>query len=231
MHEAGRDLRTMKSRVTLEDYDFDTGDNPVRPGVLRVRRGIDGEADAIHVVLFGRQDRDADGELGPFVQEKLEYLLADGRLVDRNHRSRTEVSRVLPPEQADRDLLALGEGPFPLPIGQEPAKVRELFELILLEPGTEAHDELQVPAPEDSQRVRLVPKPGSELSDAFQRIEIDVDPTSGFPKQVTTLDGIGVNLRITSFAEMKINENLDEAVSLEEVDLSNWNVSVENLRE
>jgi hypothetical protein len=223
MHAAGEELTSLESRVKLTDYDFDTAEEAIRPGTMTLVRGEAG--DAIHVYFTGR----ATGEAGSrqFFEEPLEYLLRDGVLVDRNYRSKTEVRRTLPPEEAERDLLSLSEGPFPLPIGQEPAMVRELFDVKLVD--VSADNDYAVDPIAGTTRLRLTPKPDTRFSGDFLLIEVDVDPSTGLPAQVTTVDAGEINLRIVEFLDPRLNRDGVGLPTLREVDLSTWNVTEEQL--
>jgi hypothetical protein len=225
MQTVGEELRTLQARVTLDDFDATTGSNPVRIGDLTLRRDEDGKAD-FHVVFPVVRD----GMDGPVRREKVEYLLLDGRLVDRNYRARTQVTRRLSPERAAVDPFNLGEGPFPLPIGQAPEDVRRQFEIERYDPADPDANDLELEAVEGAVRLRLVPRPGSRLDGELDRIEIDLDPATGFPMRVHTLDAAGINLRTAILERVQRNAELPpDAFELEDVDLSQWNVTVEEM--
>lgn len=219
MHAAGDGLVSLSTRLKMTDVDFDTNAEVWRFGRLNLHRGDAG--DAIHVLFTRRAEPD-----GPAAEEKLEYLLSDGLLVDRNYRSQTEVRRQLPEDEQDRDLLALGEGPFPLPIGQEPERVRRLFEVSIVD--VQNDNEFEVEPVDGTTRIRLVPKDETRLKEQFQVIEVDVDD-AGMARQVTTFDAAGVNLRIVELREPVVNDPDADMPALEPVDLGDWNVTVEEL--
>lgn len=220
MHDAGDGLVSLTSGLKMIDFDFDTSDEVWRFGKLNLLRGDDG--DAIHVLFTRRADPD-----GNAAEEKLEYLLAEGQLVDRNYRSKTEVRRTLPEEDQDRDLLALGEGPFPLPIGQDPERVLRLFEVSLVDVASD--NEFEVDPIDGTRRLRLVPRPETPLAEQFHVLEVDVDTTTGMARQVTTLDAGGINLRIVELRNAAVNANDAAEPTLEAVDLSDWNVTEERM--
>ena len=56
---------------------------------------------------------------GAVQAQKIEYLLAGGWLIDRNYTRKIEVNRQVLRPGEKVNLLKLGEGPFPLPIGQK----------------------------------------------------------------------------------------------------------------
>lgn len=223
MESAGKDFETLAAQVLLTERNSLTGEDVRRAGRFWLSRGE--EETRFHVVFLGIVVEEDGKEL--LKPEKIEYLLAGDTLIDRNHRTRTQVSRTLAPEQADRDLLKLGEGPFPLPIGQSPQAVRDQFEVSLVDPETVDIDEGDVPIYSNTRRLRLVPK-GPPLSDDFSFVEIDVEPETGRPRQVITLDASGENLKITELRGIEIDPELDPAVfELEKIDLSGWNLTSE----
>ena len=224
MHEAGRDMRTLSAKVTLTDYDDATGNEVSRPGRMALRRGEEAGDAAVHVVFNGKQT-DAGFEPG----EKIEYLLKNGELVDRNYRGKTQVVRKLPADELAKDPLALGEGPFPLPIGQDPARVKELFEVSEVDP---AQSEWEVKPVDGATRLRLVPRPNTKFARDFTFIDVDVNPATGLPEKVSTVDAAEVNLRIADLSDVAVDADLGgESFELEDVDLGDWNVSFEDLSE
>ena len=226
MQAAGEDLTTLTARVTLDDYDFQTGANPVRPGRLALRRGQEPGDVAFHALFPAVRD----GTDGPVRPEKIEYLLVGDTLVDRDYRKRVQVTRRLPPDANVGDPFKLGEGPFPLPIGQPPETVRRQFEVERYDPADAEANDLELEALPGTVRLRLVPRPDSPFARDFERIELDVDPETGFPARVTTLDPAGIKLKSAAFEDVERNADLGEAAfELEAIDLSDWNVIVEDL--
>ncbi len=225
MRLAGEELRTLESRVEFEDFDFNMGDNPIRPGHVWLRKaGADGKDVTFRVLLHGKRD----GPDGAYKPEKIEYRLRGDELVDRNYLARNQVTRKLSPEQADRDLLKLGEGPFPLPIGQPVAEVRRQFVVTRYDPAEPDDLDLEVAPVAGTVRLRLMPREGTPLADDFSQVELDVEPTSGLPLQVITLDAGGTNLRIVRLYDPTLNGEVDSAkFELEDIDLAGWNVAEE----
>ncbi len=115
LHDAGADLKNFDASVSMRDFDPLTGESTTRQGDVWYQRR-DGGSDRMRVVFptVVRGER-------KFADEKIEYKLEDGWLWDRTYKNKTEVKRqVLKPGQKI-NVLKLGEGPFPLPIGQDPA--------------------------------------------------------------------------------------------------------------
>lgn len=227
LHEVGKDVRTLQATIVLTDIDGTTGDENKRPGEVYLQRGEDGVA--FRAVLKGVLEEGADGKL-TLRPEKIEYVLKGDELADRNYKTRTEVRRKLPPDAAKRDLLKLGEGPFPLPIGQTKQSVHEQFKVTEVDPTDPEQNEMDIAAPEGTRRLRLTPKEGTALADDFSWIELDVNLADGMPRQVITLDKTGANARVTDLRSIKINQPLPEgAMEMEAIDRKAWNVIYEEL--
>src|SRR5205814_1171460 len=99
-------------------------------------------------------------------EDKIEYLLLGGQLIDRTYRNTTQVTRVVLRPGEKTNLLQLGKGPFPLPIGQKKEDVFAQFDVKKLEPKKED--------PADCVKIELTPKPGTSLARKFKFIDVCV---------------------------------------------------------
>ena len=229
LHKAGTDLANLSANVNLMEIDLDTGDAPERVGNIALRRDAD---QTTFRVAFTGVKTNANGPDGKplYRPEMIVYLLRGDELIDRNYATKSEVVRKLPPEQAGRDVLALGEGPFPLPIGQSPESVRRDFEVSEVDPSVPEQNELAEEAVEGTRRLRLVPREGSPLSKDFTFVEIDVDPATGLPAKVISLNKAGNEAKVTRLDNLKVNADLPaEAFELEKIDMAGWNVRHEDM--
>lgn len=211
-------LQDFSANVKLTEADTVTGDETARSGVIHYQKQGEGDA-RLHVVLDKRiTDR---GER----EEKLEYLLDDGWLVDRNYRGTVQIRRqVLEPGQK-MDLLKLGEGPFPLPLGQDKADVHRLFDVkkIDAKPDTD---------PAGTVHVQLVPKPGTEFERKFASIDVWVDTNEKMPRRIETLNLEKTASRTTDLENVKVNTGLnDDAFTLPKVDPKKWQMTEEKYSE
>src|SRR3954470_1522880 len=115
----GKGLRSFTADVTLSTSDPALGPGDTQTGrVLYQTRGDNG-ADARIRVTFDTTAR-AGGQPKP---EKVEYVLSNGNLIERLYRTKTQTTRQVLRPGEQLNLLKLGEGPFPLPIGQPKAEV------------------------------------------------------------------------------------------------------------
>src|SRR5688572_7965450 len=206
----GEDLRSLAADVKLRETDTTTGDDVVRDGRFALELRPDGAARSR--IVF--EKRTANNRV---TEEKIEYLLDGQNLIDRAYRTKTQVTRqVLRPGER-LNLLKLGEGPFPLPIGQDKEEVHRLFDVKKVAPTKDD--------PPNTVHVQLTPKPGSQFADRFSEIHAWVDLEDHMPKRIETVDANGVTVRTTDLSNVRINENLgEETFRLEKIDEQQWNL-------
>jgi outer membrane lipoprotein-sorting protein len=153
--------------------------------------------------------------------EKVEYLLQDGWLTDRTYDpKRIEVRRQVLRPGEKINLLKLGEGPFPLPIGQKKEKVHEQFEVKKPAP---AKDD-----PAGTIHVQLTPKPGTNLARKFDVIDVWVDAKTNMPARIDTAQGETV--RTTELKHFTVNPTpplADADFALPKIDESQWSLHEE----
>ena len=195
----GENLRTLAADVSLAETDGATGDDVTRTGSFALELRPDGTARSR--VSFN--DKVANNRK---TTERIEYLLDGPNLIDRTYRTKTEVTRqVLRPGERI-NLLKLGEGPFPLPIGQDREEVLKMFEVTKVPPDAEVD-----PKEMTTVHVKLVPRAGSQFADQFKSIDAWVDVTDHMPKRIETVDGSGVQIRSTKLTNVRVNEKLSDA--------------------
>jgi outer membrane lipoprotein-sorting protein len=98
------------------------------------------------------------------------------------------------------NLMKLGEGPFPLPIGQEPAAVQRDFTVATL---ATAKDD-----PANTVHVTLTPKEGTPLARKFGSIGVFVDCATDMPVRIVTVDPDGAEIHTTQLDKIAINKGL-----------------------
>jgi outer membrane lipoprotein-sorting protein len=194
LYKRGQDLKDFAAEVRLTETDA-LGSDTVRVG--RVLYQLKGNGDARIRVAFDRKKLS-----GQMIKQRIEYLLDDGKLVDQNYDTKLQVTRqVLKPGQR-LNPLKLGEGPFPLPIGQEPAEVQKMFEVTTRPP---AKDD-----PAETTHVILKPKAGTRFANKFQSIDVYVDKKTNFPDRIETVDRDGTTVRTTDLSNIQINQGLKD---------------------
>jgi hypothetical protein len=155
------------------------------------------------------------------------YVFDGSWLVEIDHESKIFIKRqVVPPDQ-QFDPLKLGEGPFPLPVGQPAEEVRARFNVRRLhEPQDETLAERL--ADRDVDGLLLKPKPGTPQADEFEQAEIFYDRESLLPVGVSVTEANG-DRKTVILTNLRRDAGVDESkLSIEEPDaLDGWRIDVE----
>ena len=206
LDKRGQGLVSFTADVKLAESDTATGDASTRSGKVWFQAG---ESSRIRVTFDKKQVNNK------ITDDKIEYLLSGPDLIDRNYARKTQVTRhVLKPGEK-MNLLKLGEGPFPLPIGQKKEDVHAMFEVRKMEP---AKDD-----PANTVHLRLSPKPDSQFSRQFAAIDVWVDFKENMPLRIQTLDKSESTVRTTDLSNVQVNPKLsDSDFALPKVSASDW---------
>lgn len=204
LHDRGSDLKTLAADVVLKTADTELGDPDwdTRVGRMVVERQSDGNTRLR--VTFLRRERGKRTE-----EARREYVLDGEKLIERDYPEKRQVVRVVRKIDEKLDLFRLGEGPFPLPIGQPPEEVRKEFEV----------QEARPDKPETGLTyIQLFPRNGRPMADRFSFILVGVNP-EGWPVFVQTLDKNGVQTTQARLSNLRINDPVDsKAFDLEPID-------------
>jgi outer membrane lipoprotein-sorting protein len=219
LEQVGKSLREFSGRIKLIETDNTLLQETIRVGNVWYQKRPDGSA-RIRVLLDRRLSEDQK-HASP---EKIEYVLDGPWLIDRNYQTRNEVRRqVLKPGQK-MDLFKLGEGPFPMPIGQNPQDVHRLFGVKLVPPTKDD--------PANTVHLQLTPKPETELARKFAAIDVWVDQKTHMPARIDTLDVKKQTTRSTELKDIVVNPQKglgDADFALPNIDNDHWNRHVESL--
>jgi hypothetical protein len=212
----GRDLKSFTADVSLTEGDAALANEVTRRGKV-VFQGRDGKP-RLRVTF---NERDTGQRV---FAEKVEYLLEDGWLTDRNYEKKVEVRRQVLKPGEKLDLLKLGEGPFPLPIGQKKEAVHEQFDVKKIPPSKED--------PAGSVHVELTPKAGTQLARRFDVIDVWVDPKTNMPARIDTAQGETVRTtELTNFAPNPDPALKDADFTLPAIDKGTWDLHEEPFSE
>lgn len=213
LHARGENLRDFSADVAVHTTDQRTGQDTAQIGkVIFDNRG--GGDSRIRVSFEMKKIDDGNGH--PITQkQRLDYVLEKGWLTDRDYQKKLEVKRqVLRPDQK-MNLLKLGEGPFPLPIGQDKEEVKRQFKVTKI---ASASDD-----PKETVHLTLVPKPDSQLTKRFKRLEVFVDTKTNMPVRIDTEEKAGTT-RSTELSNIKLNAGVPaDAFTLTNIDNQGWN--------
>lgn len=190
LDQVGKDLREFRAKVTLTETD-QLGKDVVHAGNIYYQKKPDGNV-RLRVVF---DQRIANGVKSA---ERKEYLLDGPVLIDRSYRSKNETKMDVVKPGEKIDLFKLGKGPFPLPIGQDPAEVKKQFEVKAVAP---AKDD----PPGNPPHLQLDPKPGTELARKFHSLDVFVDPRTHMPVRVMTVDTKQLTFNTTDLQEIVMN--------------------------
>ena len=205
----GTGLRDFSADVTLTDTDTSTGDSRINTGSVLLQQNS--PTDVRIRVAFTKM------QVGNIVKsEDHQYLLDNGVLDDRDYQTKHEnKGQLLKPGQ-NVDLFKLGEGPFPLPLGQKREDVLKNFTVARIGPSTDD--------PTSTIHLQLTPKEGTELAKDFKTIDIWVDTNSAMPRRIQTLDINQTTTRTTDLTNVKINAGVDDKAFTLPPITSDWNV-------
>jgi outer membrane lipoprotein-sorting protein len=200
----GDQMKDFTADVALTETDDLTKESSTRAGKVKFQRLPDDDA-RIRVIFETKKSGD-----GPAKPEKIEYLLEKGWLTERNYRRKDNVRRQVLKPGEKINLLKLGEGPFPLPIGQAKEDVKQMFEVEIIPPAADD--------PAGTIHGRLTPKPKTQFERKFKSIDVWVDPEAQMPRRIQTLDRSGSTIQTTDLENVKANSGLtDDDFRLEEV--------------
>jgi hypothetical protein len=208
LHKVGEGLKSFDADVRLTETDAALGTDVVWTGRAWYQKL--GEGEARLRVSF---DRSIANERTRTARR--EYLLAGGRLQERDYGRRLEINRQVLRPGEKINLLRLGEGPFPLPIGQPKEEVRRMFEV--------EKKPLAAEDPEQTLRLELTPRQGTPLARRFSLVRVWVDPKSHMPRRVETESD--TQTRATDLDNMRLNPDLTDAdFTLPKIDEDEWSI-------
>ncbi len=195
LHERGQNLRSFSADVTLAETVAAAGATTTRTGkaYYQVRPGGDARMRVSFTMLTTE-----NGENRP---RRLEYVLDGQNLIERNYETKTQITRQVLKPGEKINLLKLGEGPFPLPIGQERAEVLKQFNVQKVEPKSDEQDSLHV---------ILTPVPNTPFAKQFQTIDVWVDRNTHWPKKISTTDPNQTTERTTELKQVEVNPELTD---------------------
>jgi outer membrane lipoprotein-sorting protein len=210
----GKGLKGFSANVSLSEED-DIGLSSTRTGKVWYQQPA-GENARIRVSFDKRVSE------SKVFDEKIDYVLEGAWLIDRDYKRKKEIKRQVLRPGEKINLLKLGEGPFPLPIGQDKAEVHKLFD-VKKEPLAE-DKELA-----DTVHLKLIPKPGTDFARKFSEIDVWVDPKTEFPKRIDTADAAKSKFRTTRLDDVQVNPPSlgDKDFTLPPVDDKEWERTVE----
>lgn len=193
LHDAGEHLTTLAADVALHDVSTDTGEDTVRTGTVVLQRLPDGDGKIR--VTFTRT------VTGKAVDDARQDVLLDGpTLVTRDSKAKKETTRVVRQPGEKLNLFKLGEGPFPLPVGQSRDDVLKEFDVKAAPPKNAT----------DLAVLTLTPKDKTPLAERFSAIEVTVDRQTRLPLTIKTTDREATEVKTAVLTHPRENETVKE---------------------
>jgi hypothetical protein len=157
--------------------------------------------------------------VGNRLEEDRRDFVFDGRwLVERLPAQRQMFKREVVPPGDEFDPLAVGEGPFPIPIGQKRDEILAIYDAALLAPGGESWEQ-------NMHHLRLTPRPGAESDLDVVQVDLWYLKKNLLPFRAETLD-TGDNLTRVSLFKLRKNEGVDPAQFDTTTPTAGWDVEI-----
>ncbi|HUO37797.1 MAG TPA: hypothetical protein VMU34_08140, partial [Mycobacterium sp.] len=113
------------------------------------------------------------------IKDTGEYFLFDGEwLTERNDTAQTIKKTQIARKGEKKDPFQIGSGPFPLPFGQKRDDILRHFKVELVP--------FDLGDPRNTDHLRCIPLPSTELSDNYTRIDLFVDHALELPVRIVT---------------------------------------------
>ena len=230
----GKEINRLSANITYAREYMLAGDTQRRSGNLRYSRedGPDGRERKKFAIEFttlmvgDRIDRDDDAHR--------EYIF-DGEWLVRKEYGPKIIKKeqvVRPGDQADP--LAIGEGPFPMPIGQAADEVLRLYDAELVVPTDGLSDENLLQYVDKSYQLKLIPKVPPEDDNDPEVIRLWYDRESLLPRlaQSEQTDGDIVTCLLYNVRTNNRADATDEHFSVElPRNTKGWHVEVREFEE
>jgi hypothetical protein len=221
LERSADDLRTFSSSVLYRSYDAVLEQQELRSGELVYEVG--GERKRLGI-FFDRVVRGTARR-----EHRRDYIFDGHWLVEVDHERKLLIKRQIAEPGRAFDPLRLGEGPFPLPIGQKRDEVVARFEVAILEKASDPWLAERL-AGRAVLGLLLVPRPGERHAKDFARVELFYDAATLLPAGVHAVEPKGDTKTVYLF-EQKRNSAIDEdRLTIPQPDRE-WRIDVQPWRE
>lgn len=228
LERSAEELRDFQAKIRYDIWDAVTEEKQIRRGELIYQVDPDDGSKRFAILfdtfIFGnRQEKEAK-----------HYIFADGWLVEVDHNRKQFIKRQIVAPGKTFDPLKLGEGPFPLPIGQPKKEVLARFDVKLLDAPSDPFLAKML-TDRDVQGMVLFPKPNTPEAEKFQRVELFYDRETMLPVGINAVaagaidpdDPKSSNRKTVLLTNLKRNEGVDESMlSIEEPDKREWDIDI-----
>lgn len=201
LEQAGDRYRALRADVVYDEVDPLLGDRQVRKGWVAYRAAAESDGDerpAQFRVTFTTL-RQGDG---PPIAAEVDYAFDGKWLTIRKHRVKQLHRRQVVAEGEQIEPMKLGEGPLPIPFGQEADEVLKHFSVHVL-PVTD-------PALEGTDHLQLLPRTEQRAGLDTEAVELWVDRGTHLPVRMSTVQTDGKRLTAT-FTDIDTDADLEDA--------------------
>ncbi len=219
LERAGEGLRDFSADITYFLWDAMLERREIRSGEILydVRPDDGGRRFAIlvtSVIVGNRKDN-----------QNKRYIFDGSWFVEIDHDNRMFTKRQIVAPGERFDPLKLGEGPFPLPVGQRREDVLARFEASLLD-GTEHEVLARFLAGKPVEGLKLVPLPSTPQAKEIAEVEIFYDAATLLPLGIVLTETHG-DRKTVMLRQLERNQGIDESkLSIEEPDPAQWQIDV-----
>ena len=228
LERSAEDLRDFQAKIRYDTWDAVLEEKQIRSGELIYQVDPDDHTKRFAIlfdtfIFNNRQEK-----------ESKHYIFADGWLVEVDHNRKQFIKRQIVAPGEEFDPLKLGEGPFPLPIGQPKNEVLARFDVKLLDAPSDPLLAKRL-TDRDVQGMVLFPKPSTPEAEKFQRVELFYDSATMLPVGINAVtaraldpdDPDSSNRKIVLLTNLKRNEGVDELkLSIAEPDKRQWDIDI-----
>lgn len=221
LERSADDLRTISAKVVYRTWDSVLEAQELRSGALVYEVGA-GERRRVgiffDVVVRGNARH----------PNRRDYIFDGNWLVEVDHERKLLIKRQIAEPGRSFDPLRLGEGPFPLPIGQKRDEVVARFNVTLIEKTTDPWlaDRL---AGREVTGLLLVPRPGSLHEKDFARVEVFYDAKTLLPAGVHAVEPEPkADTKTVFLSDQKRNSAIDaDRLTIPQPDPREWEIDVQ----
>ena len=157
-------------------------------------------------------------EGGRAIRDKVDYAFDGQWLTVAKHRIKQMTRYQWNAQGEERDLMRLGEGPFPMPFGQKADEVLEFFEV--------ATRPLAKGEPAGTEFLLLTTRKARRKDISFRELKLWIDRKTHLPVRIVSRDAKR-NVTTVEFKNARTGEAFDEAMFL--LPGRGWQVKVERL--
>lgn len=208
LHDSGANLKSLAADISLKTVSSDLGDAETKIGTFVMEKKPGGDT-RLRASFTERRSGNK------IFKDRRDYVLDGTDLIDRDYANLKQTTRQVRQPGQKLDLFKLGEGPFPLPVGQKREDVLKDF------------DVEEVPNADNAAMavLKLSPKKDTPLADKFKSITVKIDKASKLPTEIKTVDPQQIDTNTATLTNIRVNAAVGpDAFKLDPIDPAKWNL-------